>query len=307
VIVVAGAAGLPASSFGDDPLDDLAAKERSATLELYALQTRLDRARAELDSLWRQAERVARERRGVGAQLKAARGTIAAAERFLALRLHALYEEGETDPFAVLLGAESLQDAIDQLDGLQFAAEQDRQVIERTVEVKRRLARLAGTLERRGAELRRLTAEAAARTEALDAARAERAGYVAQLKAERRSVVERVQAAREKTERLAVPVVAPTTPLAPTTGLSGRRMTVISTGYALPGTTATGIPVGWGVVAVDPSVIPLGTRMTIPGYGEGVAADTGSAVKGAKIDLWFPTVRQALDWGIRTVTITLHG
>jgi 3D (Asp-Asp-Asp) domain-containing protein len=83
-------------------------------------------------------------------------------------------------------------------------------------------------------------------------------------------------------------------------------MTVSATGYALRGTTATGIPVGWGVVAVDPSVIPLGTRMTIPGYGEGVAADTGGAVRGATIDLWFPTREQALAWGRRTVTITLH-
>jgi 3D (Asp-Asp-Asp) domain-containing protein len=86
----------------------------------------------------------------------------------------------------------------------------------------------------------------------------------------------------------------------------GRSITVSSTGYSLPGHTATGIPVGWGVVAVDPALIPLGTRMTIPGYGEGVAADTGSAVRGAMIDLWFPTLAQALAWGRRTVTITLH-
>jgi 3D (Asp-Asp-Asp) domain-containing protein len=66
------------------------------------------------------------------------------------------------------------------------------------------------------------------------------------------------------------------------------------------------VPTGWGVVAVDPSVIPLGTRMTVPGYGEGVAADTGGSVIGNKIDLWFPTREQALAWGQRTVTITLH-
>jgi 3D (Asp-Asp-Asp) domain-containing protein len=64
--------------------------------------------------------------------------------------------------------------------------------------------------------------------------------------------------------------------------------------------------VGWGVVAVDPSVIPLGTRLTIPGYGEGIAADTGPAVRGAMIDLWFPSAAQAAAWGKRAVTITLH-
>jgi len=60
------------------------------------------------------------------------------------------------------------------------------------------------------------------------------------------------------------------------------------------------------VVAVDPSVIPLGTRLTIPGYGEGVAADTGGAVSGSLVDLWFPTIAQANAWGRRTVTIVLH-
>jgi 3D (Asp-Asp-Asp) domain-containing protein len=60
------------------------------------------------------------------------------------------------------------------------------------------------------------------------------------------------------------------------------------------------------VVAVDPAVIALGTRLTIPGYGEGVAADTGTAVQGNTIDLWFPTLSDAMAWGRRTVTITLH-
>ena len=83
-------------------------------------------------------------------------------------------------------------------------------------------------------------------------------------------------------------------------------MTVTATAYTLQGTTATGAPVGYGVVAVDPSVIPLGTRLTIPGYGEGVAADTGGAIQGAVIDLWFPTDADAASWGRRTVTITLH-
>jgi len=83
-------------------------------------------------------------------------------------------------------------------------------------------------------------------------------------------------------------------------------MTVTSTGYCLRGTTATGIPTGWGVVAVDPAVIPLGTRMSIPGYGEGVAADTGSAVRGAMIDVWFPNCAQALAWGRKVISITLH-
>jgi 3D (Asp-Asp-Asp) domain-containing protein len=113
--------------------------------------------------------------------------------------------------------------------------------------------------------------------------------------------------------RAAVPApVAPPTPaasvsltaVAPPAG--GGELTVSATGYALGGNTATGLPVGWGIAAVDPSVIPLGTHFTVPGYGEAVAADTGGAILGDTIDLWFPTVAQAEAWGRRTVTIVLH-
>ncbi len=87
---------------------------------------------------------------------------------------------------------------------------------------------------------------------------------------------------------------------------SGRQLTVSATAYSLHGGTASGLPTGPGVVAVDPTVIPLGTRMYIPGYGDGIAADTGTAIKGLRIDLWFPTLAQTYKWGRRTVTITLR-
>jgi 3D (Asp-Asp-Asp) domain-containing protein len=68
------------------------------------------------------------------------------------------------------------------------------------------------------------------------------------------------------------------------------------------GRTATGVIVTYGVVAVDPTVIPLGTRMYIPGYGYAVAADTGGAVKGYIIDLGYPD-GVAVDWRSRWLDI----
>ena len=53
-------------------------------------------------------------------------------------------------------------------------------------------------------------------------------------------------------------------------------------------------------------MIPLGTRMTIPGYGDAIAADTGGAVHGNTIDLWFASSAEAMAWGRRTVTVTLR-
>jgi len=85
-----------------------------------------------------------------------------------------------------------------------------------------------------------------------------------------------------------------------------RSLTVVATAYALDGRTASGRTAGWGIVAVDPSVIPIGSRLAIPGYGMGVAADTGGAITGARIDVWFPTTAQANAWGNRVVTVTIY-
>ena len=93
--------------------------------------------------------------------------------------------------------------------------------------------------------------------------------------------------------------------LPPAQPAPGRTLTLVASAYALPGFTATGTPVAYGVVAVDPAVIPLGTQFTIPGYGDAVAADTGSAIRGTRIDVWLPTVERARAWGTRTVTVTI--
>ena len=113
---------------------------------------------------------------------------------------------------------------------------------------------------------------------------------------------------------------APTTTETPTTTSnsssssqsSGRTLQVVATGYSYnePGLgyyTATGIDLRSNptVIAVDPSVIPLGSLIEVPGYGVAIAGDTGSAIKGNKIDLHFVSVDQANQWGRRTVTIKI--
>lgn len=64
-----------------------------------------------------------------------------------------------------------------------------------------------------------------------------------------------------------------------------------------------GNPLKPGDIAVDPSVIPMGTKLWIPGYGYGVANDQGSAIKGNRIDLFFPSRQAALDYGIQNVKV----
>lgn len=74
-------------------------------------------------------------------------------------------------------------------------------------------------------------------------------------------------------------------------------------GPTAKGTTSTGIPATKGVIAVDPRVIPLGTRVYVDGYGYAVAADVGSAIKQNKIDVCFDTHQEALAWGLKKTKV----
>ena len=89
---------------------------------------------------------------------------------------------------------------------------------------------------------------------------------------------------------------------------SGRALFVSASGYSAfdPGNgnrTATGTIVRRGVIAVDPSVIPLGTRIFIPGYGEAVAEDIGSGIHGNRIDVAFDSHAEALMFGRQELEI----
>jgi peptidoglycan DL-endopeptidase CwlO len=224
--------------------------------------------------------------------------------------VRALYEQGKPEPLAVILGAETLDEAVSGVEHLTRIADDDRQYIHRARAARKTLIAVTAALAQREAENERLRATASEAAGTLLRARAERLSRIASLAALRDSNGQRISSLESTARSLALVASAPgpsgaTVLEAPAGG--SRLLTVVATGYALPGHTASGIPVGPGVVAVDPAVIPLGTRLTIPGYGQGIAADTGGAIQGARIDLWFSSEGEALAWGRRSVTIGIGG
>ncbi|HEY8029411.1 MAG TPA: 3D domain-containing protein [Gaiellaceae bacterium] len=304
----------------------LATRLHGATLDLYALDSRLGAAQAKFTQLQREATTLRAQQVQLTQQMGAALRTLVVSEQNLGANLRMLYEQGDTDPLAVILGAESLDEAVSTLDGLKSVSDQSSQFVAASLLARHRLQTLRVTLSAHRARIAAAVRTAASTLRTLASVRADRLSFISGLRAQQQlkssqiqELEAAVQRAEAKSQTLTAAVAAsgpvpsvvgdPAPAPAPATtsaSQGGRTLVVSATGYALPGHTATGLPVGPGIVAVDPTVIPLGTRMTIPGYGEGVAADVGSGIRGAMIDLWFPTVGQAYAWGRRTVTITLH-
>jgi 3D (Asp-Asp-Asp) domain-containing protein len=279
---------------------------QQATLGLYALDSRLHAWRARVASLQAAAVAVRQRQATIRQELDAAQTMLELGQRRLALNLRTLYEQGNVDPVAVMLGARTFAKGIRQLEDLKSVADDSRRIVAATSAARRRL--IQSRVHLSAEELRLVHSLVAARTAERNVANAAaaRAAYLSSLStkerlraAQVRTVVATAQAVQQKSQRL-----QPTTPPPPAAG--GRKLVVSATCYDLPGKTATGIPVGRGVVAVDPSVIPLGSRLYVPGYGHGIAADVGSGIRGAVIDLWFPTYAQCAAWGRRTVTLTVY-
>ncbi len=114
-----------------------------------------------------------------------------------------------------------------------------------------------------------------------------------------------------------VKVAQKAAPPAPSRGLAdkgNRTITMVATGYdgcyecnkpyyGYP--SYIGLPLARGIVAVDPNVIPMGTRLYVEGYGAAIAADQGNAIKGNRIDLYFDSHQEALKFGKKTVQVTV--
>jgi 3D (Asp-Asp-Asp) domain-containing protein len=323
VVLAAPALGLAGSTQSATSLRAqnarLESRSRSAVLELYSLDQRLTGARTELSRLERDAASLRAQRADLTRTLAIARRGNRIAQRQVAARLRLMYEQGDVEPLEIIFGSKNLDEALSSLDSLNRMTHQSEDVLRQLGAARANLKAASARLATRQAAIATAAAGARATADALSQTRVDRRAYLSSLAAKRRlnetqiaSLLAQARAAQLRSDALARPVsvqapVVTRVAASPAAATSrGRTLTVIATGYSMPGTTATGLPVGWGVAAVDPSVIPLGTHLTIPGYGVAVAADTGGAVAGATIDLWFPTIAQANAWGRRVVTIVLR-
>ena len=315
-MLVVLALALPAA-YGETASAATGSRERAALLELFATDAALARAGDSAQAAQVRLDRVRGDLRTLRARLGVARSNQAASQRALAQRLNEIYRARPLDMLGVLLASRSFADISEGLDLLDRLSLADSALVRSARRWRATLQRQSRTL--RAAEGRAQADQAAWEARATELRRAGNAqrALLARLRRERVRAVATLAATARRDVVRARKVVRPqphgggneTTPVPPAPPApslaAGSTLAVASTAYSLPGHTASGLPVGLGICATDPRVIPLGTRFDIPGYGRCVAADTGSAVVGAKIDIWMPDARASV-YGTQTITITFR-
>lgn len=233
-------------------------------------------------------------------------------------RLRGTYKSNDVGYLEVVMGAGDFSDFLNRVDMINYIAADDRKLIVAVQDAKQGIEdKIASLSEMQNQLATSLDELSSAQASLLDAQSRQQVfvssleneklaadGQLAQLQAEAAGIESRMNQIQQQADTSYNSGGGYAENTSPPAG-GGSSFTAESTAYCLGGTTATGMPVGRGIIAVDPRVIPLGSRVHVSGYGDAIAADTGGAIRGNIVDVWLPC-NEAYSWGRRTVTVTVY-
>ena len=234
-------------------------------------------------------------------------------------RLRGTYKSNDVGYLDVVMGAGDFSDFLNRVDMINYIADEDRQLIssfqdakhgveEKIASLSDKQNELAGTIDQLNAAQSNLVAAKSHQQETVNSLKSRKLandGQLAQAQAEASAIEARMNQIQQQAMAAPAPEDGDGGYDSPPPATGGSSYSMTATAYCLGGTTATGMRVGRGVIAVDPRVIPLGTRVHVSGYGDAIAADTGGAIQGNRIDVWLPC-GEAYAWGVRSVTVTVY-
>ena len=291
-------------------LSDLEGKKKETEQRITQTQTKLQQAQQEKKNRVRDAkERLCelQKRQGTNTSLSILEKSTSLTQwlrNMIALqRLQSVYNDSLA---AVKQSIVDISQAKEQLQGYQSnLASQERQVNDQKAVLDSQMSDLKKKIADGQSEMKQL-ADREQQAKAMEEAQKKAAEEEAQKQQQASNQKQQVQQTSTKT-------VDNSEAATSADNVSGSKtLTMSATAYSTEangmGTySATGINLKQhpSCVAVDPSVIPLGSIIWVSGYGVSVAGDTGTAIKGNVIDLHFSTVAQSMAWGRRTVTVKI--
>jgi 3D (Asp-Asp-Asp) domain-containing protein/peptidoglycan hydrolase CwlO-like protein len=263
--------------------------------EINGLDSRIVELEAESD-------RLASEISDTEEAIESGRRRLGSKKESLSDRARQMYINGKPSKVVALFTSEDISEFMKRSEYLDKIAAEDTRLIKCIKDESAGLDQSLADLKEQKRKTDDVASDLRSRKERLSEAKSDREEVLASTGADREHVESESRAVEEKIEKV--------NPPGPPPNRSGRVLTMEATAYSalepgLTDTTASGLKAQRGVVAVDPGVIPLGTRLHVEGYGYAIAADTGSAIKGNRIDLCFNTLEEVYAYGRRTVRVEI--
>ncbi|MBN2168964.1 MAG: hypothetical protein JW738_06950 [Actinobacteria bacterium] len=270
------------------------------TLEIVEIDSAIKDLNSRMSSLKSESASLENEIADTQEKLESKQEEVADGKGRLNSRVREMYMNGRSSTLEAFLTSEDFDEFMVQRDYAEMVASNDAELLN---EVKRRseeLDRTLAGLKQKKTEAQNLLNDLEAEKSDLQKRKNEREKVLAQAGSNRDEVVSKSSHAESRIEEINPADSEPPPP--------GKEIIMVATAYSpeepgLSDSTATGLKAQKGVVAVDPSFIPLGTRVYVEGYGYAIAADTGGAIKGNRIDLCYNTLAEALAFGRRKVKV----
>lgn len=279
--------------------------------QVVTLDSEINSVKGKMSELENRSVELGRRIKSLGPEIEQRRARVSSRRSILAARARSLYVNGRTSKLVVLVTSSDVSDFFNRNDMLEKVARRDAEMIKSTRAEAATLQSSMSELKKSKSDVDAAGAQLRSQQKRLESSRSEKQSVISSAGPNSSEVIARSGTVENKMNEINRERPAPA-PMAPVNGRpSGRVMMMVATAYCplepgLDDHTASGMRATRGVIAVDPRVIPLGTRLNVEGYGNCIAGDTGSAIKGNRIDLCFDTLEEMDAFGgYRTLRVEI--
>lgn len=272
------------------------------TLEVVEIDSEINSLNERIAGLKSKSQSIRGEIAAAEVEIRSNRAELVKKKDKLNSRARAIYMNGRSDTLITLMTSDDFSDFMTKQEYIERLAVNDSKLVKETKLKALQLEDLVAGLKQKEKESDSLLNDLESRRDDLAKTKKEREAKLTAAGPKQAEVKQQSSRAASKIEEI--------NPVDSTPPPAGKEIEMNATAYSpeepgLSDSTATGLKAQKGVVAVDPSFIPLGTRLYVDGYGYAIAADTGSAIKGNRIDLCYNTLEEALSFGRRKVKVKI--
>lgn len=292
----------PISGAAPSPSQEKANSKKDDLLQLVNFDQEINSLEQRISNLEKESQNITSRIVEIQDEIEEKKQVVSKKRKALLLRLRKIYINGRTSKLELLLTCDNISDFLAGAEMIERVTQDDSQLLAETKREEEKLETLVSTLRQKKEQIEEKKSEMKDRKMALEKSKANRESLLAGAGGQRQTLEQKATAVKSKFAELG--------PSQPPLREGAKVMFMMATGYSpqepgLSDATASGLKAQRGVVAVDPRVIPLGTRLYIEGYGSAIAADTGSAIKGNRIDLCFDTLEEVKNYGKRKVRVEI--